>query len=213
MLVIFDFDGTLADTWPWLAEELVANAGRLNYRQMTRAQVEELRSLDSCAMFEALELPFDRLPSVAADLRRRAEVAASGFRLFERVPYLIRTLHGFGATLAVVTSNKQSVVRIVLGDDLHALFTTLCCEVNVFDKTAAFTNIMSQTSTSAANTVVVGDETRDLQAAYLAGIRGIGVEWGYTAADAFRSSFPSQTATSVDQLLHMRRWKGEGGSL
>ena len=203
MLVILDFDGTLADSWPWLAEALVAGAVRLGYRPVTRAEVEAVRRLDSRRMFEALEIPLDRLPVIAADLRDKAEAEAARFRLFQGVPDLIRTLRHRQATLAVVTSSTETVVRSALGAELASLVSFYKCGVDVFGKAALFKQVQRQAGVSASDTVAVGDETRDLEAARSAGIRGLAVEWGYADADLLRSLAPGRTAATVEQLLGM----------
>jgi len=55
-LVIFDFDGTLADSWPLAADMLVAQASRFRYRQFTRDEIERLRALPTREVFRALEI-------------------------------------------------------------------------------------------------------------------------------------------------------------
>lgn len=201
MLVIWDFDGTLADTWPWLAEQIVSGAGRLGYRQITRAQIEDLRKLDTLAVLERLEIPVDRLPRFAADLRRRAEADAASFHLFPGIPSLLRALHARGDALAVVSSNTEATVRTVLGNDIAALFADFACGIDVFGKAAAFAAIMRETGMGPEDTVAIGDETRDLQAAQGAGIRGLVVEWGFADAALLRASAPGRSAESIEQLL------------
>ena len=46
-LVIFDFDGTLADSARWMVEELTPLAGRFGFRQACEAEIEVLRGCDT----------------------------------------------------------------------------------------------------------------------------------------------------------------------
>ena len=202
MLLIFDFDGTLADTWSWLADELQLGAGRLGYRQMTRAQIEELRGLETPAVFKALDIGPGQLQTVVEDLRGRAEMATR-FQLFDGVQDLILRLHSSGHTMAVVSSNTESVVRATLDVPLQSRFSFYRCSSAVFGKADIFTDLMKEAGYAADATLAIGDETRDLEAAKGVGIAAIAVEWGFAKADLLRSIGYGDLAASVGQLGEM----------
>ena len=203
MLVIFDFDGTLANTWPWFAEEIVRGAEPLRYRPVTRSEVEQLRALHAREIFKALGIPRWRVPWLAAHMRRRAEAAAGALQLFPGVPDLITTLHGAGVRLAVASSNSERTVRQVLGARLAALVQFYACKTSVFGKAAKFRRLVRRTGVAPGRTIAVGDETRDLEAAAAAGIRGVAVEWGYAEPALLRAYAPGRTAGSVSELIEM----------
>ena len=71
-LFIFDFDGTLADSGPQVAELLNAAARRFGFREVSRAEIEELRALEGRAALRALGVPMWRLPQIAAYVRKLA---------------------------------------------------------------------------------------------------------------------------------------------
>ena len=200
LVVIFDFDGTLADTWPWFADELVQAARHLNYRLVTRSEVEQLRSLKTREILKALEVPTWRVPLLARHMRRRAEESADLLSLFDGIPELIIALHQLGVRLAIVSSNSERTIRRVLGDDLAGMVQLYACDAAVFGKAAKFKRIMRHFKTPPINTVAVGDETRDLEAADKAGISGIGVGWGYADVQLLRISSTHRIATTVDEL-------------
>ena len=60
-LIIFDFDGTLADTWDWLADEVVSGAPSLGYRAVSREELESLRSLSTRQVFKKLGISWWRM--------------------------------------------------------------------------------------------------------------------------------------------------------
>jgi phosphoglycolate phosphatase len=198
-VVIFDFDGTLADTWPWFANELVQGTTHLRCRPVTRDEVEQFRSLKTREILNALEVPWWRIPLIAGHMRRRAEESADLLRLFDGVPEMIIALHRAGVRLAIASSNSERTIRQVLGDGLTGMVQHYACNAAVFGKAAIFRRIMRRLCASPANTVAVGDETRDLEAAKKAGIAGIGVGWGYADEQLLRFS-THRIVTTVDQL-------------
>jgi phosphoglycolate phosphatase len=199
-VVIFDFDGTLADTWPWFANELVQGARHLRYRLITRDEVEQLRTLKTHEFLKALDVPWWRVPLLVRHMRRRAEESADLLSLFDGVPEMIIALHRAGVRLAIASSNSERTIRQVLGDDLARMVQLFACNAAVFGKAAKFKRIVRHFYASPTNTVAVGDETRDLEAAERAGISGIGVGWGYTDVQLLRSSSRHRIVTTVDEL-------------
>jgi phosphoglycolate phosphatase len=210
-VVIFDFDGTLADTWPWFANELVQGAKHLRCRPVTRDEVEQFRSLRTREILKALEVPWWRIPLIAGHMRRRAEESADLLSLFDGVPDMIVALHRSGVRLAIASSNSERTIRQVLGDDLAGTVQHYACNAAVFGKAAVFKRIMRRFQASPANTVAIGDETRDLEAADKAGISGIGVGWGYADVQLLQFS-THRIVTTVDELEQtLLDWAGAVG--
>ena len=202
-LVIFDFDGTLADTWDWLADEVVSSASPLGYRTISREELESLRSLSTREVFRTLGISWWRMFKVARHLRSRAEARMSEVRLFEGAAELIEALHAAGSALAVVSSNSETVIRHVLGGRLMPLVGQVDCGGAVFGKASKLKRVLRKYGTEIATVVFVGDETRDLDAAAAAGIQGLAVEWGYATPKLLRDAAPGRTAASMDDLARM----------
>ena len=107
-LVIFDFDGTLADSASWFVKALNDLAPRHGFRPVTEAEIEMLRGRGNREIIRYLRLARWRLPFIAADLRRRAAADAASISLFDGVERLLATLHRNGVTCAIVSSNSES---------------------------------------------------------------------------------------------------------
>jgi phosphoglycolate phosphatase len=68
-LAIFDFDGTLADTFPLFIESINGLAVRHDFRQVERHEVDRLRSMGAREILRDLRLPMHRVPRVLLDFR------------------------------------------------------------------------------------------------------------------------------------------------
>ncbi len=199
-LVIFDFDGTLADTWDWLAAEVVSGAGLLGYRAVSRDELEGMRSLSTREVFKRLGISWWRMPRVARHLRRRAVARMNAMRLFDGASDVIEAVHANGIAIAVVSSNAEPVIRHVLGGRLMSLVEQVDAEGTVFGKASKLKRVLRKSGTAPSRAIFVGDETRDLEAAEAAGIRGLAVEWGYATPDLLRHAAPGGTVSSMDAL-------------
>lgn len=203
MLVIFDVDGTLLDSWSWLADQLAAGAARFGYLPLDRADIERLRGLETRDVLAALQVPPDRTAELVLHLRRRAEDETSRLKVFDGIPGLLGELSDRGDRLALVSSNSEGAVRAALGPRVSGMFEFWRCDIGVFDKASAFDELLGASGFEPSSVLAVGDETRDVDAAAQAGIDMIAVEWGYADADLLRAKAPRRTAGTVGQLSAM----------
>jgi phosphoglycolate phosphatase len=200
MLVIFDFDGTLADSWSVAADELVAAATTFGYRQLTRSQVEALRGLPTREVFREFGVSRWRIPRIAAHLRDRFERSAAQIKLFDGIPEMLGALNEAQILTGIVSSNSKDTIATVLGPSNMRHVAQMECGASVFGKSRLFKRMMRKMGVAPSVTIAVGDETRDLDAAAKAGIVGLGVEWGYARPELLRSMAQGRTFRSVEEL-------------
>jgi phosphoglycolate phosphatase len=118
-LVILDFDGTLADSLPWLINILNDVARRYRFRQVTYAEIAALRNNNTREILRYMRIPRWKYPFIAKHVRSLSEDAP--ICLFPDAATLLRELKAQGYLLAIVSSNSEKVVRRVLGLDVGAV--------------------------------------------------------------------------------------------
>jgi len=70
-LVIFDFDGTLVDSFPWFVQVLNDVADRYRFRRVDPHQAEALRGQSAREMIRYLGIPAWKMPLIARHMRKR----------------------------------------------------------------------------------------------------------------------------------------------
>ncbi|UPT62341.1 MAG: HAD hydrolase-like protein [Hyphomonadaceae bacterium JAD_PAG50586_4] len=188
-LFIFDFDGTLADSGPWMIEALNKAAVRFGLRQLSRDQIEALRGKDNRTIMREVGVSWWRLPQIATYVRRLADDAPPP-PLFDGVPAMLRTLHGAGAKLAIVSSNSEITVRRAIGPEDAALISCFGCNASMFGKASKFRQALKQTGVAPPRAITIGDETRDIEASRKAKIACGAVGWGYATPALLRTHNP-----------------------
>ncbi len=177
-LVILDFDGTLADSWPWFLAQLDDTARRFGHARITPAEAEALRGETPREVLRRLGIPPWQIPRIALHLRRAAQ-AAPPPPLFPGIPDLLHRLAGAGITLAIASSNTEAQIARTLGPALAALIAHRATEASLFGKAARFRRLLRASGTAPGAALAIGDETRDIEAARAAGIAVGAVAWGY----------------------------------
>jgi phosphoglycolate phosphatase len=199
-LVIFDFDGTLADSARWFARELDPLAARFGFRQVSEAELEALRSSDAGEVLSHLGVPRWKLPFIAHRLRRRMAEDAETIKLFPGAKALLRRLAGQGVVLGVVSSNSAANVRRILGPEAAALVEHYACGAALFGKAAKFRTLVRRARVKPYETLCIGDETRDIEAAREAGLASGAVAWGYARREALAARGPTWLFETPDDV-------------
>jgi len=198
-LVIFDLDGTLADSFPWFLRTINDVADRFNFRRVTHEEIEELRHASSREILTRLEVPLWKLPAIARHARRLKAEAAGEISLFAGVETMLRTLADNGVQLALVTSDSEANAREKLGESA-ALFSHFDCSASLFGKAAKFRRVIRRAGVEPGKVISIGDEVRDIEAARTVGIACGAVCWGYAAPAALRALAPDQMFERMDEI-------------
>lgn len=199
-LIIFDFDGTLVDSGPWMARALNGVAAQFGFRQVGEAEIEALRGRDSRSVIRELGVPLWRLPAIARHMRRLVEESDHTPPLFPGIAAMLQAVAA-GRTLAVVSSNTERAIRRALGPELAGLFAVYACEASMFGKRAKFRRVLKLTGIPASAALAIGDETRDIEAARAAGVACGGVTWGYATPELVRSQAPDHLFESPADIM------------
>lgn len=199
-LAIFDFDGTLADSFPWFLGAVNSAAERYRFRRIEDADVERLRGLSAREMMVHLHVSAWKLPLVVRHMRAMASANLHHFKPFYGVLPLLHALADRGVALAVVTSNSRPNVERVLGPEVCARVGFWECGASVFGKAPRLRRVLARSRVAAADALCIGDEVRDADAARAAGIPFAAVTWGYTSEAALRAQNPAHVFSSVPDL-------------
>jgi len=188
-LVVLDFDGTLADSWPWFLGALDETANRYRLTRMAPDQIEMLRGQSTSVILRAFGVRPWQLPRIAIHMRRKA-LADPPPPLFPGIPALLRRLTARGLRLAIASSNSEAQVARTLGPELLSLVPDRALDAGLFGKPAKLRRILGQTGIPRDAAILIGDEVRDIDAARAAGIAAGAVTWGYAARTALEASRP-----------------------
>jgi phosphoglycolate phosphatase len=199
-LVIFDFDGTLADSLPWFSRVLNDVADRYRFRRVAAHEEDMLRAMDGRELMRHLGIPAWKLPLIVRHMRKRKSQELDQTRLFDGVDRMLRRLAHADIATALVSSNTEPNVRTILGAENASLIRYFECGASLFGKSSHFRKVLRRSATPARDAICVGDELRDLEAAQKVGIAFGAVTWGFSTAEALIARSPAVVFRSVDEI-------------
>jgi phosphoglycolate phosphatase len=201
-LVIFDFDGTLADTFPWFKLVLNGVAKKFHFKTVDAEETDLLRGKSARELLQYLGIPRWKLPFIARHMRLLMAKDIEMVRLFSGADHMLRRLSESGMTLAVVSSNAEHNVRFVLGTDASTLVRYYACGASMFGKSAKFRTILRKSGLRPGDAIYIGDEIRDFESANQEGLSFGAVAWGYTRAETLAALPPRFMFMSLDEIAN-----------
>lgn len=190
-LVIFDVDGTLVDSQADILAAMAVAFEVGGHPLPPRAEVLAMVGLSLDLIFpllvpQANAATHARMSQAYKDaymaLRAKVGVAQSS-PLYPGALATLRALHGIPEVLLGVATGKsrRGLDKLIEGHGLEGLFVTQHCADFHPSKPhpSMVLAALSDTGVAAADTVVVGDTSFDMEMAASAGVAGVGVSWGY----------------------------------
>ncbi len=200
-LAIFDFDGTLADTFPWAVSLYENLSEQFGLPRVKPSDYQRIRGLSVREMMQEFHIPARRLPVIGTFAKREMARNLDKLTLFDGIREALRALSMNGVRLAVVSSNDEHTIRTVLGPATAARFSHYECGVAVFGKAKKLRRTLRKTGVPAPAAIYIGDEIRDVEAAYHAGIDFGAVAWGYNTRESLAARSPTLLFENVGDLV------------
>jgi len=189
-LAVFDFDGTLADSFPFFLDSFAVLARAHGFRELSREQLQALRGASAREMMGHTDIPAWKVPRVALHFRRLMAENAASIRLFAGIDEMLGRLHAAGIRVAVLSSNSEENVRAVLGAANATQVTAFECGVSMFGKRQRLRRLIARMGVPPLQVLAIGDEIRDLEAARAADVAFGAVSWGFTTRAALAAREP-----------------------
>lgn len=202
MYLIFDFDGTIVDSFHGVFELFNNLADEFEFRKITVEDINFLRDLNSWDVIKHLGVPLYKIPNIIYQVRKRLYSEMHRLPPVPDLPIVLKQLHQAGFTLGILTSNSTENVSLWLNQHkLDHLFNFIREESNFFGKKHMLKKIIKTHQTIASDTFYIGDETRDIEAANYSKVNSIAVTWGFNSEKALIQYRPHHIARKPEDIL------------
>jgi phosphoglycolate phosphatase len=214
-LAVFDCDGTLIDSQINIIRAMASSFAR---HGLAAPDDHSTRRVVGLSLLEAMQalLPdadLDLQQSLADDYkaafqRLRADSALDPEPLYPGIRRLLDALHGDGWLLAVATGKSDRGLNLALEHHgIHHLFVSLQTADRHPSKPhpSMLRAALAEAGAQAGQAVMIGDTIFDIAMGQAAGVRSIGVDWGYHEADELIEAGAvdvARDAGHLQELMH-----------
>lgn len=207
-VVVFDFDGTIADTFPVIVDIF----HMLSRRKVPLNEAEEkllrgvaLRQVKGRAMLRharEINVSYWRIPFLFIISRELLKGRMHQVKPMPGMHHAIKILHEKGFKLYIMSANSENNIRKFLKHEhLNSYFADVYGDVRVGSKAGRLQDMITADLAHPKDTICVGDEGRDIAAAKQAGLKNIAVCWGYNSEKQLKDEHPTHVVKNVSQLL------------
>lgn len=198
-LIIFDFDGTIANTLPVAIK--VGNELAPKYLKKKVDFKKVFYSKGVGALIKETKTPAYKVLLIARRFRKQMKKYFDTVKIDLGMKNLVRKFRSQGYIVGLVTSNSRHNVKTFLSRyDMRDDFDFIKTNVSLFTKAWRIKRSVRKYRIAKDQAYVIGDETRDIDAAKKAGVRSVAVVWGMNSRKLLRSRHPDKIVNTAEQI-------------
>lgn len=203
--IIFDFDGTLADTEEIALAIYNELAGQYDYRPISQENLQKMKQMSFREMLDMTGMPVRKIPKILKMAQRRMKKRMDEVAPFD--PLLkdrLLELKEEAGCLGVITSNTKRNVETFLKGQAIECFDFIIPSP-LMSKQLKIQSVSKKYKLAKSDILYVGDETRDIEACEAAGVDFAAVTWGYNHPETLRKEKPAYLVDDMSELLDIVR--------
>jgi phosphoglycolate phosphatase len=200
--VVFDFDGTIADSFHLILAVGNQLAAEYGMEPVTPEKLETLRHMTSKQILAELDLPILQLPQMFRRFKAALREEVVNFPFILGMRETILELWDQDYVLGVVTSNSAATVQEFLNHQgIGHLFEFVESCPYYLGKQRVLRRIAQQHRLDLDKMIYVGDETRDIDAAKKIHVQSVAVTWGFNSPQTLRDRQPDYLIDHPRELI------------
>jgi HAD superfamily hydrolase (TIGR01509 family) len=207
-VIIFDFDGTLADTIDILLSITNRLSAEFGFKSATKEELAQLSNLNSWQILQYSGISIFKFPLLIRRLKAELHSEVPHIQLFPGIKEVLLELKKRGFQLGIITSNsRENVLAALEKNGLQDTFTFIYSG-STFGKHKVINKWLRIENINPEKVVYVGDEIRDIDAAKKTGIKVIAVGWGFNSPQALAAQNPNFLIERPQELIEiMNSWQ------
>lgn len=202
-VLIFDFDGTIADTFQYLIEIGNRLAEEFQFKKIAPKDIANLKDKNVRETIDHLDIPFLKIPMIVARAKKELYKDILSVEPVEGLKEILHRLKSLGLVMGILTSNSSKNVLGFLENHQINLFDFIHSTPKIWSKNRSLKTLMRDHQLKVGEVIYIGDETRDILAAQKAGISSAAVTWGYNSLKALQAHKPDYLIHTPEELFQL----------
>ncbi len=202
-VLLFDFDGTIADTRSLAFQILNELAEEFHFRSLAQEELETARHMKTQELIKFLGVSRWRVPVIARRGLVKFQERILEIQPIIEIPEILERLSAQGFQLGILTSNSEANVTSFLQQHDLKHFDFIRTSSKLFGKSREMRRFMKEQALKPEEIIYIGDETRDIEATQEVSMRMAAVTWGYNSAKVLSSMAPDFLFNRPAELLSL----------
>lgn len=202
-ILVFDFDGTIADTFSEFISIGNKLAKKYSFRKITEEDISRFRESDIIGVLRELQIPLWKLPLIVNDGRAELHKIIDNLKPIRGIKVQLEKLHESGFTLGILTSNSEKNVKRFLEKNEMQVFDFIYSGSSLFGKDKVIRSMLREKKFAAEDVLYVGDESRDVEASKKAQVQVAAVTWGFISRKGLEKYKPDFLLDKPEDLLRI----------
>jgi len=203
--IIFDFDGTLADTFEAAKRLFNEMARDYEFLPIKEEEIPALRHLTANEFFKHHQIKRRQIPFLLAKGTKRLRSEIKEIQPIDGIREVLLLLQKREIKCGILTSNSVENVNIFLEHHgLKDLFLFVSSTSRLTGKAKHLRSIARTFSLNSQTMLYVGDEVRDIKASQKADIHIAAVTWGFNSTESLIERNPNYIIDHPSGLLALR---------
>lgn len=199
-LVIFDFDGTVADTRQLSLDIFHEISARHGMPRLSDEEVEEIRKLPIKKRLKMFAIPLRKIPKYMKESWDMFYEKVTDSKPIEGMIELLNELREKNIPLLILSSNHEKNIQKFLDFYKINQFKNIYGGAKLFGKQRTLKKLLKKYQTSAEDCLYVGDETRDIVSCKKVNIPIAAVTWGFDSKKQLQEERPEFLCETISDL-------------
>ncbi|MEA5532644.1 HAD-IA family hydrolase [Crocosphaera sp. XPORK-15E] len=201
-VIVFDFDGTLADTYDTFVEIANSLSAEFGYKPVDRQEQEKLKHLSAKDLIKQSEISPLKIPFVLQRVKSELNHKIQDLQPINDIPSCLQQLKDKGYLLGIITSNAEDNVLVFLKNhNLEQLFNFIYAGINLFGKHKIINKLLKEQKLQPHEVMYIGDETRDINSAKKSNVQSVAVTWGFNSTEVLAKHQPDFLINHPQELI------------
>jgi phosphoglycolate phosphatase len=201
-IIIFDFDGTIADTLETIAVMYNKIASDFNCKPVSFEEKEKFRSMKTHEFLKECNIPVLLLPVLAIRIKAELKHEIQNVKPIEGMIEALKQIKNSKYTIGVMSSNSVENINVFLKHyQILEIFDFVHSGKNIFGKDKVILRLLRKYKLKRNQVIYVGDETRDVEALRKIKVPIIAVSWGFNSHLVLQKQNPNALIDNPSELL------------
>ncbi|HBL72519.1 MAG TPA: carotenoid oxygenase [Bacteroidales bacterium] len=200
--LVFDFDGTLADTLDMVLTLYNKIAPSYGCKPAGEEIRDRILQEPYHVLLKAYGVTSLKLAALMVRIRSEMGKQLAEVNVVEGIKEALFELKQQGYRLGVLTSNsKKNVCAFMAHNGMTEVFDFIYSGKNLFGKDKVMVQMLAREGLAKEAVLYVGDELRDIEASRKVGLRVIAVTWGLFGKEALEALNPDAVVETSEELV------------